>query len=49
MLISQPRAHAPGLSPHPPLAHDTLRVDRADLMRLPWHTVRPGLFSARDC
>src|SRR4028118_58120 len=35
MLISQPRVHAPGLSPHPPLAQDTLRVDRADLMRLP--------------
>ncbi len=46
MLISQPRVHAPGLSPHPPLAQDTLRVDRADLMRLPCLAAILGLVPA---
>src|SRR3954454_5858335 len=34
-LVHQPRVHRPGLSSHPFFAHDTLRIDRADLMRLP--------------
>ena len=35
-LVRQPWVHALGRSPHPSFAHDTLRVDRADLMRWPW-------------
>ena len=34
-LVLQPSVYAPGLSRHPPFAHDTLHVDRADLMRRP--------------
>src|SRR3954454_1043109 len=34
-LGSQPRVCASGLSPRPRFIRDTLRVDRADLMRLP--------------
>jgi hypothetical protein len=28
--------YEPGLAPHSSFAHHALRVDRADLMRLPW-------------
>src|SRR5438552_18045695 len=34
-LGHQLKVHASGLPPHSTFAHDTLRVDRADLMRLP--------------
>src|SRR5215218_883780 len=35
MLVHQSQMYAPGLARHPPVAHDTLHIDRADLMRLP--------------
>src|SRR4051794_20895038 len=37
-LSSQPEVCASGLSPRPRFIRDTLRVDRADLMRLPCRT-----------
>ena len=37
----QPRVRAPDRSPHPAFAHDALRTDLADLMRLPCYYHRP--------
>ena len=34
-MVRQSRVHTPGLPSHPLFAHDALRIDRADLMRLP--------------
>src|SRR5687767_11253162 len=38
-LVIQSPAPASGLSSHPSFTHGALRIDRADLMRLPWVAV----------
>src|SRR3954451_20421568 len=35
-LVCQPLVRVLGLASRPPFTHDTLHIDRADLMRLPW-------------
>ena len=40
MLVHRSQMYATGLARHPPVAHDTLHIDRADLMRLPWGSAR---------